>query len=325
MATLSGTAPDEPGFLQEFIFETQHLSPDEATFSYELLWKIVQGSPVFLKSLSGLRRAKIDVPLTPLPTGLSEVLFSEHLQELSLYCDPQEFRLSFPLFMFRLAEPSLLELSETLSSSFASIHWASLANLTTLALELSLGLRDEIWTVLRYVKVEKWVEKPPSDFLLACSELPSLQNFALQVTFSSFLVFINLDSVSGGIDHVFKDSVDPYLALPRFRTLKKLALGTRITVQEDGKLFHSLSGGAFDRMANLSLPSVFGPDGRASNGLEVSLSCQLDLHDVLEEDGERPEDDDDEDEDEDSDDDDDNEDEGSEEDAGSSNKSESDA
>jgi len=136
------------------------------------------------------------------------------------------------------------------------------------------------------VEVESWVTKPPSDFLLLCSDLPSLNSLALQVDFSDKLVFINRGAISGAVEHVFKDSCDGCFVLPRFRALRQLSLGMEIVVRRDGGLFRELEGGAFDEMLRLSLPSLFGLEGRASNGLDVSISCGLDLHDSPEEYGE---------------------------------------
>ena len=87
--TRSG-AVSERRRLEQFTFETFQLSLDEAIFAYEQLWVISQRSASFASPLAGIRKATINMPSTPFPTGLSKLLFSETLQELSIASEPQE-------------------------------------------------------------------------------------------------------------------------------------------------------------------------------------------------------------------------------------------
>jgi len=179
-----------------------------------------------------------------------------------------------------LTEAFLLDLSEDFTNCFASIHWTSLINLTYLHLFFCLGLPHDIRIGEHaYEEVDNWMMRPPSKLLLACSDLPNLQVLGFGVLFPSLIVFTEHDAILGAVDHVFKDSVNPYFTLPQFPALREVRLMMSITVESD-ELLEELAGptqDGFEKMVKLSLPSLCGPNGRGSKGLEVFVRCDMEL------------------------------------------------
>lgn len=151
-------------------------------------------------------------------------------------------------------------------------------NLTTLSVEFSLGLSEAIWTVLPFMPRGTWEERPSSDFLLACSHLPSLQKLKLYAFIDWRINHTSHDAILGAVDHIYKDSIDQCFLPPRFPSLKRLTVGMGITVWDRfGDFAHDLQDGGLDDLVKNALPSVFGPGARVANGLEVDFFSELDI------------------------------------------------
>ena len=264
-------APSKRRALESFNFEIDDPDTEDFLPPIHQLWELGQQDASFFESMTSLRH--VGLHFVDLPDGFKTWMLPDSLESLKLLCKSEDTCSLLPssrlhvLIEFTLL---VLDLSNRATRRLDSIPWNRLSNLTSLQIDLFLGVEQGPATLLT------WNTRAPNNFALSFSDLPSLQSLKIHVNFDCELPFNSNDLISGAMNHVWKESIDRCFVPPRFAGLKKLEIQVTISVGLETVELLKLMGSGLKDMIKSALPSLFGTGGRVSQGLDVVISTYVD-------------------------------------------------
>ena len=216
--------PSRRRALESFTFEIDDPDTDDFLPTLQQLWELGQRDASFFHSMTSIRHADFNVVC--LLYGFKTWMLQEKLESQTTLPFRRHLFVFFsllPLNVMIELTTSFLDLSTGATYRLCSIPWKLLTNLTSLQVELVLGVEQGTTPLA-------WNTRAPNNFALSFSDLPHLQSLKIHINCDCEMSFTSRAVLSSAMDHVWRDSVDGCFAPPRFYGLKKLEIEVTIAV-----------------------------------------------------------------------------------------------